>query len=91
MTGEGRAEREKSWGVRFYERRQALRLSQEQVAKLADVTQQAVSKFESDPNYVPRWGTLERYARALGTTVDELFPMVARPRRNGEHDPKRRS
>lgn len=77
--GVDRAAAEKSWATRLLERRQALGLTQTQVAELAGVTQQAVSSFERGRT-VPRMRTLDRLAAAVGTTVTELFPMASRPR-----------
>lgn len=68
-----------TWGARFKSRRLELGLTQETVAIRAGVTQQAISHFESDPRLSPRLTALERYAAALETTVEELFPMEARP------------
>ncbi len=80
MTGRERAKREKSWGVRLYERRKALGITQAQLAELSEVTQQAISKIETNPAAVPRIYTIEAIARALGTNVEELFPWESRPR-----------
>lgn len=61
------------WGRRVRERRKALGLSQEQVARLADCTQVSISKIELGQS-APRDSTKVRVARALGCRVTDLFP-----------------
>ncbi len=78
MNARERAEREKSWATRVYERRTALGLTQEQLAELVQVTQQLVSSIERGES-IPRISTARRIAKALGTTIDELFPMSSAP------------
>jgi transcriptional regulator with XRE-family HTH domain len=84
VTGKQRAqqrrEAEKSWGARVFDKREALDLSQAQLADLAGVTQQTISKIENN-TLVPRIGTMEAIAGALGTTVDLLFPWASRPQK----------
>lgn len=68
-----------TWGSRFQQRRDALGLSQHQVAALAEVTQQCVSRFEND-EVDPRFSTLEKLARAVAMDVNRIFPTDLRPR-----------
>jgi transcriptional regulator with XRE-family HTH domain len=68
-----KAERNKSWGARCVERRTELGLSQEHVATLAKRSQQTISKIEGD-EIIARFSTMEAVARALGTSVEALFP-----------------
>lgn len=75
MSPKERREAERSWGSRVSERREDLKLSQAQVVKASggEVTQQTISKIENN-EILPRPGTMQVLARALGTTVEELFP-----------------
>lgn len=68
-----------TWHLRFKARRLALGLTQEQVAERLGVTQQTISTFEADGDLDPRISRLERYAEAVKSTVEELFPMEGRP------------
>lgn len=79
MTGAERASRERTWATRVYERRKAIGLTQSQVAQLAGITQVALSKIELGRNN-PRVTTMDALAKALGTTVEDLFPIGSRPR-----------
>jgi transcriptional regulator with XRE-family HTH domain len=74
-----RARQEKSWATRVLERRQEIRLSQQKVAELAGITQQALSSIERG-KAVPRFLTMDALARALGTSVEQLFPIESRPK-----------
>lgn len=67
------------WGTRFLNRRQAVRLTQADVAHITGLTQQAISRIERN-QCIPRVTTLELLARAVGSSVEELFPIEARPR-----------
>lgn len=67
------------WGSRFYARRVSLGLTQAHIAKTTGLTQQSISRIERN-QVIPKITTLELLARAVGTTVDELFPIAARPR-----------
>lgn len=69
----------KSWSARFRERRLELDLSQDQISQTAQITQQAISRFEHGL-ITPRFSTLDRLAKAVGMTREELFPMEAAPR-----------
>jgi transcriptional regulator with XRE-family HTH domain len=61
------------WGLRLRARREALGLSQTQLARIADMTQQAVWQFETGKR-IPLDRTKVALARALGTTPGDLFP-----------------
>lgn len=60
-------------GYSIKERREALGLSQEQLAKLSNVSRQTISAIESGKNENVLVGTLAAIATALRTTVDQLF------------------
>lgn len=59
---------------RLREKRQALGLSQKQLADLAGITRQAVSALESD-QYSPATSVALQLARALRCRVEELFSI----------------
>lgn len=63
------------------QRREHLKLSQAQLAALCKppTTQQTISKVENN-EIVPKLETMESVSRALGTTVEELFPWGSRPK-----------
>lgn len=52
--------------------RKSAKLSQEELAKLCDVTRQTINAIEND-KYDPTLQLAFNIAKALGTTVDELF------------------
>lgn len=60
-------------------RRHELGLTQRELAQAAGLSQQAVSYIERGTS-VPRVTTMVRIARALGTTIEALFPMEGAPR-----------
>lgn len=78
MTGAERAERERSWATRVHQRRTELGITQVQLARIAGVTQQAISRLERG-EVAPRIRTMRAVAGALGTTVEALFPMSSAP------------
>jgi transcriptional regulator with XRE-family HTH domain len=82
MTGDQRAAKATdaavSWGMRVQRRREELEWTQVDVAKNMGVAPQTISKIERD-EIVPRLRTMESLAQALGTTLEELFPLSARP------------
>jgi transcriptional regulator with XRE-family HTH domain len=59
-------------GPRVRERRIALGLSQEQLARRADISLNAMGKLETGRITDPHYSTLSGIAHALGTTVAEL-------------------
>ena len=48
-------------------------LSQEKLARLADVANNTIIKIESGENPNPTINTLERIAKALGVSIEKLF------------------
>lgn len=61
------------WGRNVAERREALHLSQVQLAELCDVAQQTISKIERG-DIVPRDALKQMLADRLRTTPAALFP-----------------
>ena len=53
--------------------RKARGLSQEKLARLADVANNTLIKMESGENQNPTLDTLKKVAKALGVSVDELI------------------
>ena len=51
---------------------QAKGLSQDRLAKLADVTNNTIIKIEQGENINPTLATLKKIAKALGVSLDEL-------------------
>jgi transcriptional regulator with XRE-family HTH domain len=60
-------------GIR--EVRESRRMTQERLAELSGVTQSAISAIELGTVKVPGVDTAGKIARALGVTVEELFPV----------------
>jgi len=52
--------------------RQAKGLSQDRLAKLADVTNNTIIKIEQGENINPTLATLKKITKALGVSLDEL-------------------
>jgi transcriptional regulator with XRE-family HTH domain len=59
-------------GPTIRERRAALGISQEQLAREAGLTWSAVQRLEAGKTTDPHYSTLESIARVLGMTVEEL-------------------
>ena len=57
---------------RLQQLRESMRISQTELAKQANVTQQAVAKWESGESF-PRADKLPLLARILGCTISDLF------------------
>jgi putative transcriptional regulator len=74
VTGAKHSEQTLDWGSRVYKRRTEMGLTQEQVSRLTGLSQQAISQIETGAT-VPRVTTLVSLARALGTSIDQLFPI----------------
>lgn len=55
------------------ERRKALKMSQEELAKKSGISRQTISAIESGKSVDVRVGTLAAIASALATTVDQIF------------------
>ena len=53
--------------------RKAKGLTQEKVARLADLTNNTIIKIEANKNKNPTLDTLKRISKALGVSVDELI------------------
>lgn len=53
--------------------REAKGLSQEKLARLADVANNTLIKMESGENENPTLGTLKKVAKALAVSVDDLI------------------
>ncbi|MCL5667035.1 MAG: helix-turn-helix domain-containing protein [Patescibacteria group bacterium] len=53
--------------------REAKRLSQEKLARLADVANNTLIKMESGENQNPTLNSLKKVAKALGVSVDDLI------------------
>ena len=66
----------KSWGRKVRDRRQAMSLSQDQLAELVDVRQATISRIESG-SQCPSDAVKARLAGALGMTMEQLFPYPA--------------
>ena len=75
-----RAIAEKSWGTRVWERRTQMGLTQGQVASIAGLTTGTVCRIEAN-KLAPRYRTMVAVSKALGCTVDDLFPFEAHPDR----------
>ncbi|MEW6582757.1 MAG: helix-turn-helix domain-containing protein [Actinomycetota bacterium] len=57
------------------EERTRLDLSRPALARRADVSEATITRIERDPGYDPRVSNALRIARALGSTVEELFDI----------------
>ena len=82
MTAGERGFERISWAEMLTPRRHELGLTQRQLGEAAGLSQQAVSYIERGAS-VPRVTTMVRIARALGTTIEALFPTEATPRGDG--------
>lgn len=60
------------------QRREALGLSREALARLADVSLSTINRFELE-GHIPGALVLRRIARALGATVEDLLPPAPEP------------
>jgi len=52
--------------------REAKGLSQEKLARMADVANNTIIKIESGKNQNPTLNTLKKIAKALGVSIDDL-------------------
>lgn len=66
------------------QRRDALGLSQEELAERIGVTQEAISRIERGATSTPRRDTLERLARGLGVPLADLYIAAGIARGAGE-------
>lgn len=60
-------------GYRLKEIREEKGITQEELEKKSGVSRQTISAIENNDNYQAKTGTLIALARALCTTVDNLF------------------
>ena len=60
-------------GYKIRERREELRMSQEELSEKSGVSRQTISSLENNPGKSVSTRTLEKLASALGTTVGDLF------------------
>ncbi len=60
-------------GINIKERREELKMTQEELAKLSGVSRQTISALENDRYDNVLVGTLAAIATALDTTVDKIF------------------
>ena len=65
-------------GYKIKERREALRMSQEELASKSGVSRQTISSIENCPDKNMSTKTLEKIAAALGTTLKDLSPTSVR-------------
>lgn len=63
-------------GCKIKERREMLRMSQEDLSRKSGVSRQTISSIENAPDKNVSIKTLEKIAVALDTTVGELFLIV---------------
>ena len=57
----------------FYKAKKGKRLSQEKLARLADVANNTIIKIEAGKNQNPTLDTLKKIAKALEVSVDNLI------------------
>lgn len=60
---------EKTFGERLRELRKAAGMTQEGLARAADLTTATVYKLEANPDQDPAWSTVGKLAKALGVSV----------------------
>lgn len=60
-------------GYRLKELREQKGITQEELEKLSGVSRQTISAIENNDDYQAKVGTLKALARAMETTVDNLF------------------
>ena len=66
-------ERRDRVGYKIKERREFLRMSQEELSMKSGVSRQTISSLENNPDRNVSTKTLEKIAAALDTTVGKLF------------------
>jgi len=74
-----------SIGRRIQQRREALRLTQEELADLVGTTQRQISRYERDTNS-PGPDTIVMLARVLGTSTDYLLGLTDEPNKYADLD-----
>ena len=60
-------------GYKLKEIREKNGITQEELEKASGVSRQTISAIENNDNYQAKTGTLVALAKALGTTVDNIF------------------
>lgn len=60
-------------GYKIKDRREALRMSQEELSAKSGISRQTISSIENNPEKSVSTKTLEKIASALGTTIGNLF------------------
>lgn len=60
-------------GIKIKERREELKMTQEELAQKSGVSRQTISSIETGKYENVLVGTLAAIATALGTTVDKIF------------------
>jgi len=60
-------------GIKIKERREALGMTQEELAQKSGISRQTISSIETGKYENVLVGTLASIATALGTTVDKIF------------------
>ena len=60
-------------GYRIKDRREELRMSQEELSRLSGVSRGTIVKLENDVETNATTSTLRKLAKALNTTVENLF------------------
>ena len=60
-------------GHKIKDRREALRMSQEELSAKSGISRQTISSIENNPEKSVSTKTLEKIASALGTTIGNLF------------------
>lgn len=60
-------------GTKIKEIREQLGMTQEELAKKADVSRATLCEIENNPHKKPTVRTLEKIAEAMGVTLDRIF------------------
>ena len=60
-------------GYRVKEIREQKNMTQEELERLSGISRQTISAIENNEEYQAKVGTLLALAKALGTSVDNLF------------------
>ena len=60
-------------GYKIKDRREALRMSQEELSVKSGISRQTISSIENNPEKSVSTKTLEKIASALDTTIGKLF------------------
>ena len=60
-------------GTKIKELREKLKMTQEDLARVSGVSRTTISQLENDDQKPTTTKTLANIARALGTTIDQIF------------------